>query len=80
MICLRDHDTSSLHQLERVVGSSSLLVLALPVGDFTAVQSFSAFLSQTLDFAINSRAVISFNGEVGGDLPMTNAETSRKDG
>ena len=57
-----------------------MLALALPAGDFTATESFLAFLSRALDFAINSRAAMSLDGEAGGDLPMANAETSRKDG
>ena len=58
-----------------MVGSPLLLALDLSVDAFTAMQSFSAFLSQALDFVINSQAAISFNGKVGGDLPMTNMET-----
>jgi hypothetical protein len=55
------------------------LALALPAGDFTAADSFLAFLSWALDFAINSRTAMSLDGEAGGDLPMENVETSRKD-
>lgn len=48
--------------------------LALPAGEFAAVDSFLAFFSRAVDFAINSRAARSLDGEAGGDLPIANKQ------
>src|SRR5882762_2891391 len=54
------------------------LPLALPAGDLTAADPFLAFFLRAVDFAINSQAARSFDGEVGGDLPIANSLSNQQ--